>query len=167
MKRQLTTKEKVGIIIAVGLVIMGAIFLWSVHKKNQHRLNTFLSLKPQDVTAFRVYQFSAGPIGTPLDVNPLDPMATGFVQATADFRSYPISRDRAAETQQWFMEIESTAMKWQMSLYIPFEKGEIAVINLGDVTQNRSSYYATFQSRSIYHWYREYSHRWLRPEVTK
>jgi len=92
-------------------------------------------------------------------------MINNFFQALTDLHSYPTSRDKvASRNHSGFLEIVTSDIMIQIEFYIPYQKGNIVVVLLGEFSETGGHYYADFQSELLYQWYQTYRHRWLNPD---
>lgn len=153
--------RNLGIVLAAVAVV--AYFVIPISQKNRLRVQSLFMMKPDEIQTFRLYPKVGTPYGTPKEFTVPDPLIDEFFQAISDHQSYPLSRDSAEEGHSWFIEVADHEQMLQLSCYIPYQKGEIAVVMFGDFSETSHSYYGTFQSHLLYQWFQTHSPRWLAP----
>jgi hypothetical protein len=160
-------EEKRIIIIAVlFLAIIGVIR--SCQKIQYHRtINTLISMDLQEITMFRIYPRVIRPVGSPVEFKAPDPIIEGFFQSLTDIRPYKPSHDTVASwDHSWFLEVTTEGIMIQIDFHIPSGKGSIVTGKLGKFIEGGGGpLYGDFQSRKLYQWYQNYSHRWLSPSA--
>ncbi len=106
---------------------------------------------------FKIYPNVSGQFGTPREIKSPDPLIDDFFESISDIHGYSGRYTVASEQDGWFIEFSFNNRKVQLSCSIPVQKKETIV---GWIEYNK------YQSRQLYHWYQQYSHRWLTPERT-
>ncbi len=157
-------KENLGPIIVLFIITIIGIGVYSTRKGYKKAIETLTSINAQHVTVFRIYPKVYRPFGEPVEFNTPDPIIDAFFQALTDLRSYPTSRDTAYQEQTWFLEIATRDFMIQIAFYIPSQKGNIVVGEIGEFSKSGGRYDAEFQSRKLFQWYQKYKDRWLEPD---
>ena len=156
--------EKVGtIIVLLFFAILAGI--WVFQKVLYTRaIKTLTALDPQHITAFGIYRSFTKPIENPTVFQPSDPMVAAFFQSLTDLRAYSPSHDTVWPNQRWFVEIAVGNEIIQIHCYIPSDKGDIVVGNLGSFNgKGWGFHHGYFQSKLLFQWYQKYKDRWLTP----
>ena len=145
--------------VAIVLLLLYPITL--LMKKQEEQQKTSIadlrSFDPQKVTSFKIYPRLTEPVGDSITFSISDPIVSDFFQALKDISSYSRNHDTVASwDHDWFLSISAENTMIQINFHIPYGRGNIVA---GEFDGG-----GEFQSRQLYQWYQQYSHRWLTPE---
>ena len=155
MKKNFFENTRELILIIIMIILIGGITLQVVFFYMD--LKFLPSIKPQNVTTFKIYPGFSRPTGTPIKFNHSELIVYDFFHAIKDIRPYWSNLSPVASVSHvWFLEIEiGNGVVITMHCSIPEKKGNIVI---GELNKG-----GLFQSRALFQWYQKYSHLWLNP----
>ena len=156
-------------LLIVSAVLIFAIVIgieWEQNKTCKRIIYDISQIQPHNITEFDIYPKLSTKLGNPISFKNQDQLIDNFFQSLRDLDSYKPNHDRVATREHtWILEIFAAGQSFQIRCYIPSSRKEkIVVGEIGSFEIKENYGLGYFQSRQLYQWYQQYSHRWLTPE---